>query len=490
MNAALELEQRARREPFLDRPAFYTGDRTWTHGEVHRRAACAAAGLAARGLTAGDRLVLLADDGIGLVATFLGAARLGAVTVLANPSLTAADHRYLVADSKARLLVTDLPGVDAGISSVHPDELVAASPGDGHAAADLGPDAPLYVQYTSGTTGRPKGAVHRHGDLLDYHRLVGGPVLGVGRDDVLLSVSKMYFAYGLGNSLAFPLASGCSAVLFRHRPSPAEVVEAVGRRGVTLLFSVPSFYARLPDTLPDGPDERLRSLRAAVTAGEAVSRELLDATSALLGVPLWDQIGATEAGHAFCSNGVTGNAPGTLGRAVPGFDLEVRGSDGSVSADGEVGELWVRGPTVMPGYLDAPEATARVLVDGWLNTRDRARRRPDGTLEYHGRTDDIEVVGGINVHPAEIERVLRRHPDVREAAVVAVGDATGATSLHAFVVPARDVSRDVLQDELRALAKERLAPFKVPRWVRLCEALPRTPSGKLQRFKLRDESHR
>ncbi|WP_052423735.1 AMP-binding protein [Nonomuraea candida] len=504
MNVVRQIERLAEAGGWLGRTAFWADGVPHTHADVHRLAAVAAAGLAARGVRRGDRVLLALPDGIGLVAAFLGAARIGAPAVIVNPDLTTSDHARIAAGCTPHTIVA--AHLDAGCR-VTPGELFALGrTRPVPEPLDVGPGEPLYVQYTSGTTGAPKGAVHTHGQLAAYQRCVGAGVLGMRADDVLLSVSKLYFAYGFGNALVFPLFTGAGAVLFGHRPKPAEVAAAIGRHGVTLLFSVPGFYAKLLDHCPP---EGFASLRAAVSAGERLLPALGEKVARALGAPVLEQIGATEAGHAYCANTVWDNTPGTLGRPVPECELQLRGRDGGPVPDGEIGELWVRSPMIMPGYLGAPDLTASVLADGWLNTRDQVSRRPDGTYVHHGRTDDIEVVGGINVAPAEIEAVLARHPGVREVAVVSVRDPAGVTALRAFVVPGTpgadgarvpgtpgaDAARVPgtpgadgarLEPELIALARAHLAAFKVPKSVRVVAELPRTHTGKLRRFVLRE----
>ena len=486
MNVVAGILALVDRNGWPDRVVFHVDDRPYTHGGIHHRGAVAAAGLTARGVSRGDRVLIALPDGPDLVAVFLGAARLGAVAVLVNPALAASDHAGFADDSRPRVIVAD-PGLAGRFDPAlwcTGDQLLAL--GGGRPVPeplDVDDDTPLYVQYTSGTTGRPKGAVHTHGQLAAYVRCVGRGVLALGPDDVLLSVSKLYFAYGFGNALVFPLLMGAAAVLFTHRPTPAEVAAAVARHRVTLLFAVPSFYAKLLDDLPPGGTG---SLRAAVSAGERMLPALGERTARALGVPVLEQIGSTEGGHAFCANSVFDNVPGTLGRAVPECELEVRDPAGRPVPAGEIGELWVRGPMIMPGYWNRPPDADGVLVDGWLNTRDRVSRRADGVHVHHGRSDDVEIVGGINVAPAEIEAVLGRHPAVREVAVVAVRAGNGATALRAFVVPHGDPTDEAaLGAELVSLARAELAAFKVPRSVQVLDQLPRTHSGKVRRFLLR-----
>ncbi|MEV6478765.1 benzoate-CoA ligase family protein [Streptomyces sp. NPDC051576] len=486
-NLAAQLAGLAERRGWAGRAAFHQGHRTWTHGEVHALAARAATVLAGHGVRPGDRVVLALPDGIAWVTAFLAAARLGAVAVLVNPELPAADQEFMAQDTEAVLCVTG-PGLEDRFpdrSRLGADQLLALTAAAGPAPAQLvDAHAPLYVQYTSGTTGRPKGAVHTHGDPKAYHDLIGRRLLRITGDDVALSVSKLYFAYGFGNAFVFPLFSGSSAVLVDRRPTPAAVDELVARHRVTLLYSVPSAYAALVADRGSGHGTCFASVRAAVSAGEGLPEGLGGQITELLGAPVLEQIGSTEAGHAFCANSFGHNHPGTVGRPVPGFEVELRDGAGRPVPDGSEGELWVRGPTLTPGYLNRPEESERTLVGGWLATHDRAVREPDGAFRHLGRTDDMEMVGGITVSPLEVEAVLRTHPAVKEVAVAAVTDGTGAGRLRAFVVP---VSRapDGLQEELLRLVRERLAAFKVPRSVSLVPSLPRTPTGKLRRHLVR-----
>ncbi|MEU3334346.1 benzoate-CoA ligase family protein [Streptomyces sp. NPDC006668] len=486
-NLATQLAGLAEWRGWTGRPAFHQGHRVWTHGQVHALAAKAATVLEEHGVRPGDRVVLALPDGIAWVTAFLATARLGAVAVLVNPELPAADQAFMAADTAAVLCVTG-PGLEdrfAGRERLGADQFLALSASAGPAPAHpVDAHTPLYVQYTSGTTGRPKGVVHTHGDPKTYHDLIGRRLLRITRDDVTLSVSKLYFAYGFGNAFVFPLFSGSSAVLVDRRPTPAAVDELVTRHRVTLLYSVPSAYAALVADRGSGHEACFASVRAAVSAGEGLPDGLGGRITELLGAPVLEQIGSTEAGHAFCANGFEHNHPGTVGRPVPGFEVELRDRTGQPVPDGTEGELWVRGPTVTPGYLNRPEETARTLVGGWLATHDRAVREPDGAYRHLGRADDMEMVGGITVSPLEVEAVLRTHPAVREVAVVTVTDGTGAGRLRAFVVPATPVP-DGLRDDLLRLAREQLAAFKVPRSVSLVASLPRTPTGKLRRHLVR-----
>jgi acyl-coenzyme A synthetase/AMP-(fatty) acid ligase len=485
-NFADLLAVRTEQNDWPGRTAYVVGDVSWTHGQVHDLAARTAGVLAERGVRPGDRVLLAAPDGVEWVAAFLAIARLGATAVLVNPELTATDHTTLLADCDPRLCLStaDLADRFPARAWVDVEDLVGSKASDSApaAVADVSANAPLYIQYTSGTTGRPKGVVHAHGHPISYATSVGRDVLGIRRDDVTLSVSKMFWAYGFGNALVFPLFWGSAAVLSGHRLTAWEIVELVERHGVNVLYSVPSSYAALAETKARNS---FRSVRAAVSAGETMPGPLAERLPDALGITALEQIGSTEAGHAFCANTIDDNVPGTLGRPVPGWELQVRDASGELAEPGCAGDLWVRGPTLFSHYLNQPRATARTLVDGWLATHDRAILGSDGTYRHVGRADDMEMVRGISLSPIEVERVLLSHPMVREAAVAAVRDHRQATRLRAFVVAA---DAPHLQEDLIALVRTRLPAFKVPRSVQVVSGLPRTPTGKLRRHIVRTGS--
>lgn len=487
-NLAAQLAALAERRGWSGRPAFHQGHRRWTHGEVHDLAARAATVLAEHGVGPGDRVLLALPDSVAWVTAFLATARLGAVAVLVNPGLTPPELEFLAEDSEPVLCVTG-PGLGDRFprrARLAADRLAALC---GAAlptatAHQVDAHAPLLVQYTSGTTGRPKGVVHTHGDPKAYHDLIARRLLRITPDDVTLSLSHLFSGYGFGNAFVFPLFSGSSAVLPGRRPDPAAVDELVVRHRVTLLYAVPGQYAALVAERADGHEACFVSVRAAVSSGEALPTGLARRVTGLLGAPVLEQLGSTETGHAFCANSFDHNHPGTVGRPVPGFEVEVRDPAGEPVPDGGDGELWVRGPTVTARYVNRPEESGRAHVGGWLATRDRARREPDGTFTHLGRVDDMETVGGVAVSPLEAEALLRTHRGVREVAVVAVTDHAGAHRLRAFVVPVTPIPVG-LEADLVCLARENLAAFMVPWGVSFVPSLPRTPSGRLRRHLVR-----
>lgn len=485
VNVAGRIAGLATESGWLDRVAYHEADGAeWTHGQVHETAARLATVLARRGVHTGQNVLVALPDSAAWVCVFLAVARLGAVTVPVNPSLGAEDHAVLVRDCAPALVIgeRDLAGRFERWADVETliEDASTAEPAPAHPVDD---DAPLYIHYTSGTTGRPKGAVHRHGNLAWCQEAVGAHMLRITADDVSFSLSKLFFAYGFGNSLIYPLHTGSSAVLLKAKPVPALVAELVRRHRVTVLHAVPSAYANL---VAEADGSAFTSVRVAVSAGERLTPALGARARELLGAPVLDELGSTEIGGACCANTVDDDRPGTIGFPLPGYELQVR-ERGVPVADGTTGDLWVRGPSIMTHYHGLPGETARALVDGWLMTGDRAVRNEDGTFTHAGRADDMEMVGGIKVSPLEVEQVLGEHPAVREVGVAAVPDERGATKLRAFVVAHTPVER--LEAELLDLARSRLASFKVPRSVTVVEALPRTPTGKLRRFVLRSGEH-
>lgn len=478
-NCAEILRRRVVEHGWSDRAALRVGTEEWTHGQVHDLSARAASVLSAYGVRPGDRVLLALPDSAAWPVAFLAGARLGAVVVCVNPALSADEHRHILNGAEPALVIADAPvaGIDALGGGELCERACNAQPAP---VAPVRPEDPLYAQFTSGTTGVPKGIVHAHADLGLFYELVGVPVINPRPEDVTFSASKLYFAYGFGNAFVFPLWSGSSVVLLPEKPTPRAVADLIAAHGVTVLYAVPSLYAALVAERP----EAFRSLRAAVSAGEALPPAVAERTAAVLGVVPLDQLGSTEVGHGICSNTVHLDRPGTVGGALPGYSLQVLAEDGEPVPDGAEGRLWVRGPTLFRSYLDgSPGAPG----PGWWATGDLVVRRPDGAVAHRGRVDDLEMVGGITVAPAEIERLLGSHPDVSAVVVTAVRDDRGASKLWAFVVPAPGAGPpERLSADLLALARRSLAPFKVPRGVRLVADLPRTATGKTRRFLVRE----
>ena len=487
-NLVAALEQRARSNGWQDRPAFYSaspaGTVIYTHGDAHEAGTRAAAVLAAAGIRACGRVLIVLPDSIDLVAAFLGTLRLGAVAVFAGPWQSAPEHAQLVADADPSVVVCppELSPRFIPAAVVTPAELSGACTGPAPAPAPvpalMPPDAPAYVQYTSGTTGPPKGAVHRHSDPVAYCRAMAGQALRMTPIDVVFSVSKACFPYGLGNSVLFPLYTGAAAVLWPERPSVTGIVEQARRHRPTLLFTVPAYYARL---VAEGEPSAFSSLRAAGSAGEPLPPALADRVEEFLGCPLLDGLGTTETGHTFISNTVARRRRGTIGVVLDPYEISIRTPYGTAFV-GERGVLHVRGPSVLAEYYGRPDHTAEVLgPDGWLRTGDVVHVDEDGFVHYHGRVDDLETIDGVTISPHRAELALGGHPAVAEVAVAVVDG-----EVRAFVVPQTGFTASTgLAATLRDFAWSHIGVPLTPLTVSFVPALPRAANGKLQRVLLR-----
>ncbi|MGK5551686.1 AMP-binding protein [Actinomadura kijaniata] len=496
-NLAALLARRADTYGWRDRPLFHSGETTFSHGEVHDAAATAAGVLHAAGIRPGQRVLIALPDSIGFVTALLGTLRLGAVAVLTGPERTAAEHAHVLADAEPRAVVC-APELLDRFAPAHAltDEDLTDEPAAIPDPAPVLPDTPAYVQYTSGTTGKPKGAVHRHTDAEVYFRALGIGALGITPRDVVFSLSKACYPLGLGATVFFPMLCGGSSVLWSSRPSVRGAVEQARRHRPTLLFTVPTWYARLVGNgARDAVREAFGAVRAVVSAGEPLLPSLGDRIEETFGCPVLDGLGSTEVGHTFVSNTVTRRRRGTLGVVLEPFEISVRsegapGEPGREVRPGRTGVLYVRGPSVMTGYLGRPEQTAEVLgPDGWLRTGDLVHVDADGFVHHHGRVLDQVTVAGERVAPLEVERVLGRHPAVVEVAVVmndGNADAGGRPGLRAFAVledPAW-LPRGEAERELLAFARDRLPDHKVPLSVTLLAEMPHTATGKIDRVAL------
>jgi benzoate-CoA ligase family protein len=492
-----------------------------TYRELGELAWQAAAALVAAGIRAEERILLCMADTPELVALFLGALYIGAVPVPVSTMATAADLAAMAADSRARLLAVSseftataaaaatLPGlrdiVVAGQTGdlaplVQPSRaragprvrtlhgfLAAAGPADAAAARTAEPtlaDSPAFWLYTSGTTGSPKAAMHRHGSLRTTALTYAADVLGIGPDDVCYSAAKFFFAYGLGNTLTFPFSVGARAILDRARATPARLASVLASTRPTLFFAAPTAYAAM---LAAGlPANTFGSVRLGVSAGEAFPADLYKRFTGAFGIEVLDGIGSTEALHIFLSNRPGRVRPGSTGEVVAGYQLRIEDPDGEPVADGEPGSLYVKGDSVADGYWCRSEVSRRVFRGEWLRTGDIYRRDADGYYTCLGRSDDVLKAGGQWVSPGEVEARLRAHPGVEQAVVVAVPDADGLDKPVACVVAKPGSAPG--EDELIAFCRAGLASFKRPRRVFFLPEFPLTATGKVQRFKLREHA--
>lgn len=480
MNLVEALRAGAHAGGWLDRPAYEVDGAMLTHADVYDGAARVAGALVERGVRPGDRVVLVLDDGPDFVLAFLGAAHAGAVAVPVNPRLHPDELRRVLVAARPALVVRRHRDVlpETGFTATTFAELEGAAP---VRVVPRALDDQVYATFTSGTTGVPRLCPQLHGDPAVHHRSFAVAALGLGPDDVVHSVSKMYFAYGLSNSLLFPLMSGSRVVLNSEPPLADDVLAIVDKYDVTALFAVPTFYRRLVDH-PGG--DRLATLRLAATGGEVLAPALEEQLMEVLGDRLLNGIGSTEVGQAFTHNTRSARRFNTVGRALPPFEVRVVDDTGEPVQPDVLGRLQVRGPTVTAG-VDLDGRAQRVR--GWYATGDLASIDADGFVRVTGRLDDIENVGGIKVHPLEVEHLLLGHSMVREAAVCAVTLDDGSVRLCAYVVREDgppEIERP-LADSLIALVRAHLTAYKVPREVVFVPSLPRTGSGKLRRHVVR-----
>jgi benzoate-CoA ligase len=484
-----------------------------TYGELEERARRFATALRTLGVHPEERVLLVMLDTVALPIAFLGALYAGVVPVVANTLLTAADYVYMLTHSHARAVIASgalLPGVTQALDQLNSAEhdgcpLIVSQPLDGErpdsprldelidAAAPAvkgcasGGDDIAFWLYSSGSTGKPKGTVHTHANLYWTAELYAKAVLGIVESDVVFSAAKLFFAYGLGNALTFPLSVGATAVLMAERPTADAIFARLVRHRPTVFYGVPTLYASMLVS-PNLPARAEVAMRVCTSAGEALPREIGERFTAHFGAEILDGIGSTEMLHIFLSNRAGAVEYGTTGRPVPGYEVELRDEAGRPVPDGEVGDLYIKGPSAALMYWSNREKTRATFLGEWIRSGDKYSRLPNGCYVYAGRSDDMLKVSGQYVSPVEVEMVLVQHDAVLEAAVVGV-DHGGLVKTRAFVVLKREFApSEILADDLKAFVKERLAPHKYPRDIVFADDLPKTATGKIQRFKLRELS--
>ena len=501
--------------------AFIDDQGTLRYGELGTRARCLAAALRASGLKREERVLLLMRDGTDWPVAFLGCIYAGLVPVAVNTLLTAADHAYMLEHSRAQAVLVSgaqLPALNAALlQSDHEVQTVVVSqpaaplhagPADAAALqpaevdfeafiasadplakpAPTGADDPAFWLYSSGSTGRPKGTVHSHANVYWTCELYGKAVLGLAETDVCFSAAKLFFAYGLGNGLTFPMSVGATTLLLGDRPTPEAVFHrwlgGVGGVQPTVFYGAPTGFAGMlaHPALPAAKDVALRLVSS---AGEALPADIGERFLRHFGVDIVDGIGSTEMLHIFLSNRPEKVRYGSTGWPVPGYEIELRSENGGPVPDGEPGDLYIHGPSAALMYWGNRQKSRETFQGGWTKSGDKYLRNADGSYTYSGRGDDMLKVSGIYVSPFEVEATLVQHPAVLEAAVIGVADADGLTRTKAFVV--RIAGAAVTEDELKAFVKDRLAPYKYPRLIAFVDDLPKTATGKIQRFRLREQ---
>jgi benzoate-CoA ligase family protein len=502
-NAASHFVDRHLQEGRGAKVAIECGDERVTYAELFARVnRCGSALRDACGVARGDRVVLLLHDGPAFFYAFFGAIKIGAVPVPINTLWKTPDYRFVLRDSAARVLIVSEvlhPLVDAIPRADTPDlrHVIVVDRGGsferhldrGSPALDAAPtrhDDPAFWLYSSGSTGTPKGCVHLQHDMVVCAELYAKAVLEIDEHDRFFSVPKLFFAYGLGNGGYFPLAAGATSILWPGAPTPADVYAVIERHRPTLIFFVPTGFGMMLAT-PGAFD--LSSVRFAVSAGEALPEALYVRFKERFGVDILDAIGSTEALHMFIANRPNAIRAGSSGLLLDGYDAMLLDERRQTVACGDVGDLYIRGEATCREYWNQPENTAATIQDGWLRTGDKYTQDEDGFYWYAGRGDDMLKVGGLWVSPVEVEAALVAHEAVQECAVVGCEDGDGLTKPYAFVVLRAGVARaPSLGTDLQQFVRSKLAEYKRPRWVEFRDELPKTATGKMQRFKLRDEA--
>jgi benzoate-CoA ligase len=507
-NAAHDLIERNLAAGRGSKIAYIDDAGTYTYGELAERVNRCANAFTGLGLQPEERLLLCHLDTIDFPAAFLGAIKAGIVPIAANTLLTTHDYDYMLRDSRARALVVSAPLLPAFTplfgkhshlrhvivsgaageqgAGAHPSltTLMAAASSTFVPAETTCDDACFWL-YSSGSTGAPKGTLHLQSSLIETAELYAKPILGIREDDLVFSAAKLFFAYGLGNGLTFPLAVGATTVLMAERPTPAAVFARLRRHQPTIFYGVPTLFAALLAS-PELPKRGELKIRRCTSAGEALPAEIGRRWTEHFGVEILDGLGSTEMLHIFLSNRPGEVRYGTSGMPVPGYELRIVGDDGQAVSAGQVGELQINGPTSAMAYWNNRAKTRDTFQGPWTRSGDKYSVDTDGYYVYSGRSDDMLKVGGIYVSPIEVESALVTHAAVLEAAVIGKADDEQLVKPIAYVVlKSGRMPSPALAEELRQHVKTQLAPYKYPRWIEFIDELPKTATGKIQRFKLR-----
>ncbi len=508
------LDESAERRP--DNIAIVYDDQEIRYSSVLERVNQTGNSLSELGVEIENRVALLLFDSPEFVYGFLGAMKIGGVPVPMNTLLKPQDYRYILGDSRAKALIVDadlLPQISPVLDSLqhlrhvlvvgepeldpsythdpriefHNFDALVQSSSDQLSPADTSKDDVAFWLYSSGTTGSPSAAVHLHHDLVFCTELYAKPILRVSESDRMFSVAKLFFAYGLGNSLYFPLAIGASTILFPGRPDPKSIFEVVDRWRPTILFGVPTSYAACLQAMDQGAKVDMSSIRIATSAGEPLPAAIYHRWLERTGIKILDGIGTTEILHIFISNREDEVRPGSSGKVVPGYEAKLVDDEGLPTPNGQIGNLMVRGDSICASYWNKHDITRDAIQGEWMKTRDKYHLDSDGFFWYDGRTNDMLKVGGIWVSPAEVEQAVMEHPAVLECAVVGIPDRETLMKPQAFIVLREQATGDErLAVEIQEFVKQRLAPYKYPRVIEFVDDLPKTATGKIQRYKLRD----
>jgi len=478
-----------------------------SYGELADQVRRFAGSLRALGIKREERVLLLMQDSSDWVVAFLGSLHAGVVPVAVNTLLTAEDYAFMLANSRAQAALVSgalLPVLQDALSQssheVHSvvvsrpagplpagthDMAVLVAQGQAGVPAATLADEPAFWLYSSGSTGKPKGTVHSQGNLYWTAELYGKGVLALSERDVVFSAAKLFFAYGLGNALTFPLSVGATVVLMAERPTPQATFKRLVGHKPTVFYGAPTGYGGMLAS-PDLPARDQVALRLCSSAGEALPRDIGERWTRHFGCEIIDGIGSTEMLHVFLSNRPGDVRYGTTGKPVQGYEVELRNEDGSVvNTHNEIGDLYIKGPSSALMYWNNREKSRDTFQGVWTKSGDKYTRDPEGYYTYAGRNDDMLKVSGIYVSPFEVEATLVQHPAILEAAVIGKEDSDGLTKTKAFIV--LKSGQSLSEEEVKAFVKERLAPYKYPRFIEFVTELPKTATGKIQRFRLRDQ---
>jgi benzoate-CoA ligase family protein len=484
-----------------NRTAIEFCDKRFTYPELHDYVVYWAKQISDLGATKGTRVALLLYDSPELIACFLGAVSIGAVCVPINTFLSSEEIAFILADSGAGVIVVESE-LQKKVPSIEKLKLLAVetsnrliSNGTSKTTEDLQVAAttrntPAFILYTSGSTGAPKGVLHVHGSIPHTVENYSVNVLNLTVEDRIYSSSRMFFAYGLGNSVSFPLAAGATVLVDTQRSTAEHLANLIAERKPTVFFGVPAVYLSLLEYRAKGNPLDFSGVRICVSAGEGLPQRIFEDWRREFGLTIYDGIGSTEMLHIFISNSEKRVRAGSTGTVIPGYEARLVDDAGDETAPGQPGNLWVRGESATAGYWNRPDLTEHTVKDGWVRTGDVYRRDEEGFFFHIGRSDDCFKVRGLWVSPVEVESVLVSHPSISEAAVVSSIDELGLATARAYVVIRQGERGDALKEEIRQFAGSRLPHYKVPTQIEFLNEMPRTSTGKVQRYKLRAEAGR
>ena len=485
-----------------DKIAFIDNNNKITYNELFIKVKTFAQSIRNIDINPNDRVLVCMDDSINYPIVFLGLIWAGVIPICINTMLPIKDYQYMIKDSEAKAIIISshllskfktiedensnlLFIYDSDKGDLNLDSLIQKNNKTMEIHNESFEKDIAFWLYSSGSTGSPKGTLHMHKSLIETASNYAKEILKINKHDICFSAAKLFFAYGLGNALTFPMCVGATSILMSDRPTPESVSNTIQKHAVTLFFGVPTLYAALLNS--DISPILFKSLRLSVSAGEALPANLYEKWHNFIGVKVLDGIGSTEMLHIFISNTIENITPGASGRPVNGYEARLLNDDGSVASDNQIAELEIKGPSSAFSYWNKPEKTKITFNGEWTRTGDKYIRDSKGIYTYCGRADDMMKVSGQYVSPFEVEAALQTHDVVLEAAVVAKKDKNNLIKPKAFIILKDNFNdKETLKTELTNHVKKQLTPFKYPRWYEFVEVLPKTATGKIQRYKLRE----